>query len=54
MGDICETDFDQDQVIDQIDVCQKNAEITLNDFRPTRQLSWTLREMPKSIPIGWS
>lgn len=26
-------DFDQDQVIDRIDVCPENAEITLTDFR---------------------
>lgn len=32
-GDICEADFDQDQVIDRIDVCPENAEITLTDFR---------------------
>jgi hypothetical protein len=33
VGDICESDFDQDQVIDRIDVCPENAEITLTDFR---------------------
>lgn len=33
VGDICETDFDQDQVIDRIDVCPENAEVTLTDFR---------------------
>lgn len=33
MGDICETDFDQDKVIDRIDVCPENAEVTLTDFR---------------------
>lgn len=33
VGDICEADFDQDQVIDRIDVCPENAEITLTDFR---------------------
>lgn len=33
MGDACETDFDQDKVIDRIDVCPENAEITLTDFR---------------------
>lgn len=33
VGDLCETDFDQDQVIDRIDVCPENAEITLTDFR---------------------
>lgn len=33
VGDICETDFDQDQVIDWIDVCPENAEVTLTDFR---------------------
>ncbi|KFW89592.1 Thrombospondin-4, partial [Phalacrocorax carbo] len=33
VGDICESDFDQDTVIDQIDVCPENAEITLTDFR---------------------
>lgn len=33
VGDLCETDFDQDQVIDRIDVCPENAEVTLTDFR---------------------
>lgn len=33
VGDICESDFDQDTVIDRIDVCPENAEITLTDFR---------------------
>ncbi|KAM9251451.1 LOW QUALITY PROTEIN: thrombospondin-4-like [Cariama cristata] len=33
VGDVCESDFDQDTVIDQIDVCPENAEITLTDFR---------------------
>lgn len=33
VGDICEADFDQDKVIDRIDVCPENAEITLTDFR---------------------
>ena len=33
MGDICESDFDQDKVIDRIDICPENAEVTLTDFR---------------------
>lgn len=33
IGDICESDYDQDTVIDQIDVCPENAEVTLTDFR---------------------
>lgn len=33
IGDLCETDFDQDKVIDRIDVCPENAEVTLTDFR---------------------
>lgn len=33
VGDVCESDFDQDTVIDRIDVCPENAEITLTDFR---------------------
>lgn len=33
VGDICESDFDQDKVIDRIDVCPENAEVTLTDFR---------------------
>lgn len=33
VGDICESDFDQDKVIDRIDNCPENAEITLTDFR---------------------
>lgn len=30
---MCESDFDQDKVIDRIDNCPENAEITLTDFR---------------------
>ena len=33
VGDICESDFDQDKVIDRIDNCPENAEVTLTDFR---------------------
>lgn len=33
IGDICESDFDQDKVIDRIDICPENAEVTLTDFR---------------------
>lgn len=33
MGDACTGDFDQDRVIDKIDTCPENAEITLTDFR---------------------
>ena len=33
VGDICENDFDQDKVIDRIDNCPENAEVTLTDFR---------------------
>lgn len=33
VGDVCESDFDQDKVIDRIDNCPENAEITLTDFR---------------------
>lgn len=33
VGDVCESDFDQDTVIDRIDNCPENAEITLTDFR---------------------
>lgn len=33
VGDICESDFDQDTVIDRIDICPENAEVTLTDFR---------------------
>ncbi|XP_021107300.1 cartilage oligomeric matrix protein-like [Heterocephalus glaber] len=36
VGDICETEFDQDQVIDWIDICSENAEITLTDFRASQ------------------
>lgn len=32
-GDVCEGDFDKDNVIDRIDHCPENAEITLTDFR---------------------
>lgn len=33
MGDACTGDFDQDRVIDKIDTCPENAEITMTDFR---------------------
>lgn len=33
VGDVCETDFDNDKVIDLIDVCPENAEVTMTDFR---------------------
>ncbi len=33
VGDACEGDFDKDNVIDRIDHCPENAEITLTDFR---------------------
>lgn len=33
VGDACEGDFDKDNVIDIIDHCPENAQITLTDFR---------------------
>lgn len=33
VGDACEGDFDKDNVIDMIDHCPENAEVTLTDFR---------------------
>jgi len=30
---VCETDFDNDTIVDTIDVCPENAEVTLTDFR---------------------
>ena len=33
MGDVCEEDFDNDTVVDQLDVCPESAEVTLTDFR---------------------
>lgn len=33
VGNLCEDDFDRDMVIDRIDVCPENAEVTLTDFR---------------------
>lgn len=33
VGDACEGDFDKDNVIDRIDHCPENAEVTLTDFR---------------------
>lgn len=33
VGDKCQGDFDADKVVDQIDVCPENAEVTLTDFR---------------------
>ncbi|KAK7933574.1 hypothetical protein WMY93_004470 [Mugilogobius chulae] len=33
VGDACQGDFDKDNVIDKIDHCPENAEVTLTDFR---------------------
>lgn len=33
VGDACEGDFDKDSVIDIIDHCPENAEVSLTDFR---------------------
>jgi len=33
VGDECEGDFDKDNVIDVIDHCPENAEVSLTDFR---------------------
>ena len=33
VGNVCETDFDNDTIVDTIDVCPENAEVTLTDFR---------------------
>ena len=33
VGNVCENDFDNDTIIDTIDVCPENAEVTLTDFR---------------------
>uniref|UniRef100_A0A8C4LCH6 Cartilage oligomeric matrix protein n=1 Tax=Equus asinus TaxID=9793 RepID=A0A8C4LCH6_EQUAS len=33
VGDVCQGDFDADKVVDKIDVCPENAEVTLTDFR---------------------
>lgn len=33
MGDVCENDFDNDAVMDWMDVCPESAEVTLTDFR---------------------
>jgi len=33
VGDICAGGLDKDHVIDTIDICPENAEITLTDFR---------------------
>lgn len=33
IGNVCERDFDNDTIIDTIDVCPENAEVTLTDFR---------------------
>lgn len=33
VGDVCENDFDNDAVMDQVDVCPESAEVTLTDFR---------------------
>lgn len=30
---MCEKDFDNDTIVDTIDVCPENAEVTLTDFR---------------------
>lgn len=33
VGDVCEEDFDNDTVVDQLDACPESAEVTLTDFR---------------------
>lgn len=33
VGDVCENDFDNDAVLDWMDVCPESAEVTLTDFR---------------------
>ncbi|NXU50202.1 TSP3 protein, partial [Turnix velox] len=33
VGDVCEEDFDNDTVVDELDVCPESAEVTLTDFR---------------------
>lgn len=33
VGDACQGDFDKDNVIDIVDHCPENAEVTLTDFR---------------------
>jgi len=33
VGDVCETDFDNDSVMDLYDACPESAEVTLTDFR---------------------
>lgn len=33
VGDVCEDDFDNDAVVDPLDVCPESAEVTLTDFR---------------------
>lgn len=33
MGNACDKDFDNDTIVDNIDVCPENAEVTLTDFR---------------------
>lgn len=30
---MCDKDFDNDTIVDNIDVCPENAEVTLTDFR---------------------
>lgn len=33
VGNVCDKDFDNDTIVDTIDVCPENAEVTLTDFR---------------------
>lgn len=33
VGDVCENDFDNDAVLDWMDVCPESAEVTQTDFR---------------------
>lgn len=33
VGDVCENDFDNDAVLDLVDVCPESSEVTLTDFR---------------------
>lgn len=33
VGNVCDKDFDNDTIVDTVDVCPENAEVTLTDFR---------------------
>lgn len=62
---MCESDFDQDKVIDRIDNCPENAEVTLTDFRAYQTVvldpegdaqidpNWVVLNQVRSPSVQW-